>query len=1035
MKKIATTLFLTFIVNILYAQDISENKSGNVQLPLNTYNTLIDANREPKDLAPAAYAIGQSEISVKIKEVDHRTTALVTVNAKIEVFEDKWTLIPLLPYSAAITTASINTEAIQLIQDVEWLSWSVKKVGTYHLKLTYNIDANRSEMGYVLPLPIPRAASTSLNIEFPNTQVDLAIIPASNLQINEHKINQTNKTIATASIATTSTILISWRLATQQSYVMSRANYQGQLLDGIVAFTAKYDVELFTSDSVKIPLIANSVTLNDVKIDGEIATVFKGSEIGNKGQFTVALQGRGKHTITVAFQAQVIQEQGPPTVAFPIPKVPISQFDLHLPGKKDVTVISNNNQKAYVLNQINKNTTVATVYLPMAQLASFSWVDAVPKDVRNKLRANANIYHAISAEEGVLYGQALIDYEITHGKTSSLSFNIPSSAQVNRINSTTGGISDWSVNENDEIKTVTVFLDRSIKASYQLQVFYEQLLKQSNNGKLTAIKVPLLKANDMHRQRGIVALLAGSELALKPIEEKDITRVGENQLPAFFRNQITLTIAHTFKYTSQSPQLVVNTVAPERKQGKYDAQVDTLISLGEVTMRGSASIQMDVKSGAIVDLQLLLPKNINVLNVTGPSIRNHKVKSENEHQIINIEFTQEMTDQFHIEVNYEKILGENKSELIVPGLQVAGTEVQHGRIAVEALTAVEVQTAETKQLSSLEINELPQQLVLKTTNPILLAYRYVNTESPHLLKLSITRHQELDVQVAAIESAHYQTLITNDGLSVTTATFNVRNSRRQFLRLNLPEDSKVWSVFVDGKAEKPALANSDGNSSVLIKMLNSVSGFPVVVVYATPIDKIGILGSISSQLPMPDMIVTHTYWDVYLPIGPIYQNVISNMNTVTAGVRVNPREQTTTNAMQNKILRSQAGNPLRMKVPQQGIQYSFEKLYANQSDNAASFEIHYASSAGSQLGMILSIISVILIWIGIFSLRSGQSQRIIIPTLMAGILGLLISQHYLYTDLTIPFSIALAIGLGFSLMVILPRLRIWRDSVKNPNHK
>ena len=93
-----------------------------------------------------------------------------------------------------------------------------------------------------------------------------------------------------------------------------------------------------------------------------------------------------------------------------------------------------------------------------------------------------------------------------------------------------------------------------------------------------------------------------SELALKPIEELDVTRVGENQLPAFFRNQITLTIAHTFKYTSQAPKLTVNTVAPERKQGKYNAQVDTLISLGEVTMRGSASIQMDVKSGAVREI-------------------------------------------------------------------------------------------------------------------------------------------------------------------------------------------------------------------------------------------------------------------------------------------------------------------------------------------------------------------------------------------------------------------------------------------------
>lgn len=1007
---------LLLIANVVFAQETDDK--GNVQLPLNTYNTLIDASKNPEDSAPAQYAIGQSSITVKINDKNDRTTAEIRVGVNIEVFEDKWTLIPVLPYGAAITSAKIDDVSIQLVQNAEWLSWSSKKSGTYNLQLKYTIDANRSDMGYVIALPVPRASSTVMKVNYPNAKVDMAVIPASNIRFD----NLINKTYAVANIPTTSSVLISWRVATDQPYVMSRANYQGQLSDGAVIFTAKYDVELFTGESINIPLIANSVTLNDILIDDKPATILE-----KKGKFEATLQGRGRHNITVIFQAQVIQEQGPPTVSFPIPEVPISQFNLQLAGKKDVSVsatdIANNKTKAHVSNKISKDKTLATVYLPMAQSIAFSWVDAVPKDVRTKLRANANVYHAISAEEGVLYGQALIDYEITHGETTSLTFELPHSAQVNRITSATGGISDWSVNVKDSIKTVTVFLDRSIKANYQLQVFYEQLLKQNNEKSQEPINVPLIRAQDMHRQRGIVALLAGSELALKPIEELDVTRVGENQLPAFFRNQITLTIAHTFKYTSQAPKLTVNTVAPERKQGKYNAQVDTLISLGEVTMRGSASIQMDVKSGAIVDLQLQLPLGINVLNVTGPSIRNHKIVNGDNTQLVNIEFTQEMTGQFRIEVNYEKILSENTSELDVPSLRVKGTEVQHGRIAVEALTAVEVQTALANQLSTLEINELPQQLVLKTTNPILLAFKYVNTETPHVLKLSMTRHQELDVQVAAIERANYQTLITNDGLSVTTATFTVRNSRRQFLRLNLPNDSEVWSVFVDGKAEKPALANDGGNSAILIKMLNSSTGFPVVVVYATPIAKIGMLGSINSQLPLPDMVVTHSYWDVYLPIGPNYQEVTSNMNTVITGRHVNPQKQTANNSK----TQMQSSSLLRMQVPQQGIQYSFEKLYANKSDTLAGFEIRYASATGNQMGLILSIISVILIWIAIFSLRSGKvSQRIVLPLLILGIFGLSVSVGYLRINMSTPFTVALVGGLLFIMQILLPKIRHWR---------
>ncbi|MCF6317660.1 MAG: hypothetical protein L3J83_00015 [Proteobacteria bacterium] len=1030
MKKLIL-LFLTLFSIWAFAQET--NKSGNVQLPLNTYNTLINANKEPKDIAPAGYAIGQSSVSVKIKDTRDRTTALISLTTKIEIFEDKWTLVPILPYGAAITSARIDGKKIQLVQNAEWLSWSSKKAGTYNLQLRYTIDPQRSDMGYVLPLPIIRASSTEMTVDFPNQQVDMAIIPSSNIRFDKLK----DMTHAIANIPATSSVLISWRVATDFPYVMSRAKYVGKLSDGVVTFSAKYDIELFTGESINIPLIANSVTLNDVLVDNKSATILE-----RDGQFEVALQGRGRHSVVVKFQTQVIQEKGPPTISFPIPQVPVSEFNLQLVGKKDVSVfansvanlmtnsIANSTSKVHVNNKINNDTTTATVFLPMAKSVSFSWVDAVPKDVRTQLRANANVYHAISAEEGVLYGQALIDYEITHGETSSLLFYLPSSAQVNRITSPTGGISDWNVEINEldpqeKVKTITVFLDRSIKENYQLQVYYEQLLQQTDDQQKEAINVPLIRAKNMHRQRGIVALLAGVELALKPIEELDINRVGENQLPAFFRNQISLTIAHTFKYTSQQPKLTVNTIAPERKQGKYNAQVDTLISLGEVTMRGSASIAMDVKSGAIVDLQLVLPQGINVLNVTGPSIRNHKIvaeESKQNQQLINIEFTQEMTGQFRIEVNYEKILGENISELTVPSVQVKGTEVQHGRIAVEALTAVEVQTAVANQLSSLEINELPQQLVLKTTNPILLAFKYVNTETPHELKLSMTRHQELDVQVAAIETANYQTLITNDGLSVTTATFRVRNSRRQFLRLNLPEDSEVWSVFVDGKAEKPALANDSGKSAILIKMLNSVTGFPVVVVYATPIAKMGLLGSISSQLPLPDMVVTHSFWDVFLPIGPNYQEIKSNMTSVIKGRLVNTDQQASVSSL-DSMTKTPTGSLLNMQVPKQGIHYSFEKLYANKSDTLAGFEIRYASESGNLMGLLLSIVSVILIWLAIFLLKSGKTkQSIVIATLIIGILGLFVSVGYLRSSTTVPFSVALIGGILFIIVTFASKV-------------
>ena len=222
-----------------------------------------------------------------------------------------------------------------------------------------------------------------------------------------------------------------------------------------------------------------------------------------------------------------------------------------------------------------------------------------------------------------------------------------------------------------------------------MEVSYERLLG-ADTSVADSVAVPLLSANSVHRQRGMIALLSGQEFTLKPVSSDDLSKVGENQLPAFIRNRIPMTVAHTYKYTEPMVTLLVAAVAPERKQGRFDAQIDTLISLGDVTMKGSATVEIDVKSGAIVDLRLEAPGNVNVLGVSGPSLRTHEVRDVDGRQVIELEFTREMEGQFRIEVNYERIMDREASETAVPAISVTDAEVEHGRIAIEALTAVEV---------------------------------------------------------------------------------------------------------------------------------------------------------------------------------------------------------------------------------------------------------------------------------------------------------------------------------------------------------
>ena len=999
----------------------TDSSGGEVRVPLETYRHLVEqADRDPRP-APAAYAIGVSTIDVSIVDNEQHTTARVSVSLNIETFENQWTLVPILPTGAALGAARVNGVPVQLVQGPEGLAWSTDKAGTVTMELHYGLDARRSDAGFTLPVPVPRAAATNLRLTYPGTGVDLAIVPAADVR---SQVNG-NSTVFTAAVPSTSSLLVTWRSAALRSHAVSRARYSGEIQGQALTWNVEFDVEVFEGELVKLPLMPSTVTLGELSVDGEQATV-----VEDQGQFVTVVKGRGLHTVSVSFQVPVMTQNGPPRATLQVPRVPVSRFTLNLPGKKEVSVVP----AANVVTRHSENTTAATVFVPMSDSVTFSWVDAVPEDVRTQVRANATLYHAVHAEEGVLHVHGLVVYEINRGETNLLKLQVSADALVTGVKSPTGGVSDWieSAGDSDAYKIISVFLDRAVKGEFVLDIAYEHLLGGGAQA-LEPVPVPLLAADEVQRQRGMVALLAGPELTLQPVTEDRISRVGENQLPAFVRNLLTMSVAHTYKYTERSPQLVVEAMAPERKQGKFDAQVDTLISVGDVTMKGSATVEINVKSGAILALALRLPPSVNVLGVTGPSIRNHEVSSSGDHQSIDIAFTQEMEGQFRLEVNYERIMDDGGREPAVPTVSVARAEVEHGRIAIEALSAVEVRATTVDGLSTLDVNELPQQLVLKTTNPILLAYKYVHAEPPYRLALTITRHREIDVQVAAIEKAHYSSLYTRDGLSVNTAEFHVRNSRRQFLRLELPPQSQVWSVFVDGKAEKPAAAESaEDGSAVLIKMINSAEGFPVEIVYATRIEPMGFLGSVHGRLPTPDMVVTHTRWDVYLPVGPSYRKPDSTLDPVIGGRQVNG--DVMGKQALSRVQRAAGagmGEPLRISVPSQGIHYAFEKLYANQSPQAATFSLGYASAEGNRLGLGSSLLGVVLVWLAIVAIggqRLRMARGVALAALVLGIAMLLAAVAYLGTNPAPAAVLALLIALALGLWLAGQRLIRWRNA-------
>ncbi len=190
------------------------------------------------------------------------------------------------------------------------------------------------------------------------------------------------------------------------------------------------------------------------------------------------------------------------------------------------------------------------------------------------------------------------------------------------------------------------------------------------------------------------------------------------------------------------------------------------------------------------------------------------------------------------------------------------------------------------------------------------------------------------------------------------------------------------------------------------------------------------MGSVRGRLPTPDMVVTHTRWDVYLPVGPSYRDPDSTLDSVITGRLVNGTQMAGEALARAQSAKGAAmGEPLRLSVPSQGLHYAFEKLYANQSPRGATFSLGYASAKGSRLALALSLLGVVLLWLAIVAIggrRVAMPRAAALAVLVAGVGMLLAAIGYLGTSPAPAAALALGLAMALGIWLAVRRLLDWR---------
>ncbi|MBN8613602.1 MAG: hypothetical protein J0L92_23605, partial [Deltaproteobacteria bacterium] len=765
---------------------------------------------------------------------------------------------------------------------------------------------------------------------------------------------------------------LAWRvLADGESIAPTRAVYRGRLVEDAVVLEVELAVDLPRDTPESVALFPTSIALGAVTVDDHDAAVRVEGD-----HFAVVVAGHGRHTVRVHVEVPLDDDAGLASATLHVPSVPISRFEMLLEEGKDLRVTP----RVSIARERGPRGQTAIFHVPLTDTVSFEWPEALPDEIalpagETEVRASASLVHVVAADEGVVRGTVHASWEIARGAASRFDLALPEGVDVGSVTVDVATVEDWRISGEGDERTLSVFVDRAIEGTAQMQIEIE-LLRGSSDQASTPFAVPLLSARgaqgrDVWRQSGMLALLATRELVLEPSGTVELARVGENQLPATVRESIDTTVAHVFRWTD-APRPMQAVAAPRpHEEARFDAHVDTLLSLGDVTTSASTAIDVHVKSGALAELIVALPHGANVLEVSAPSLREHRIEGEGDAARLHLFFTQEMEGDVRVELRFERMMPAGESAIDAPLAHVVGADVEDGRVAIEATAAVEISADRAEGVSPIELATLPEEIVLRSASPILLAFRYAHATPAPTLGLAVARHREVTLEAASIDDAQYTTLVTDDGLAVTTARWTVRNEGAQFLRVTLPEGAEVWSASVAGRAETPALASDEDAAApvLLLGVIRSAQPFEVQLTYATPVARVHVLGRVHVPLASPDLVVSHARWQVYLPADATWRTPDTDLTrwgdpqlVSGAGIQI-----------------ASAGIGPAVRVPEQAVYVVFDDVFVGREGREVSATFPYASGVGVGIGALLALLGALLAWLGGLGLFMARAGVLFVP--------------------------------------------------------
>ena len=380
-----------------------------------------------------------------------------------------------------------------------------------------------------------------------------------------------------------------------------------------------------------------------------------------------------------------------------------------------------------------------------------------------------------------------------------------------------------------------------------------------------------------------------------PLKEIDVEVPQARRILTAVKGDVTTVSAVIAQGNAVSVRWRKKVAVTEKVPPKLYSEINHLISIEDDALKINSDISYSILHSEVDGVRLAIPDSTNVLAVTGEGVGEWQESVQEDQNVLFVPFTYAKKGAAMVRVTMETAISETGVASAFSGMRALDTVRETGRIGIELNTSAEAIITDSEGLEEVAIQKLPSALVNRSVKPLIRGFKYF--KHPYSLVLSIKRHEKIAVPVATITSASVVTLFTEDGKVVHRLVYQVRNSAKQFLEIQLPENADVWSVFV---GDRPVESSINSRGKLLVPLIrsrsvgNRLDTFPVEVIHCVVEDGFSTYGIQESSLPAVDLLVSQLMWSVYLPNDYLYayfestlekEEIIRGLNVLTGAQR------------------------------------------------------------------------------------------------------------------------------------------------------